>query len=138
MKVLALTRHAQDGYVQRVIQAGAAGYVLKQSRTSELLNAIRAVASGGTYLDSGISGALLANRGRQRPDPSKVRDLRPREEQVLRLVAWGHSNKEIAEQLSLSVRTVESHKANAMQKLGLHHRIDVVRFALLTGWLDDT
>lgn len=141
-KVLALTRHADDGYLEQLLRAGAAGYVLKQSRSVELLHAIRAVAAGGSYLDPAVTGRLIGTLRRghvARPGPPSVEStLSPREEEVLRLVAWGHSNKEIASQLDVSVKTVETHKANAMQKLHLGSRLDVVRYAVLHGWLRDT
>jgi DNA-binding NarL/FixJ family response regulator len=141
VKVLALTRHADDGYLEQLLRAGASGYVLKQSRSGELLHAIRAVAAGGKYLDPAVTERVIG--GFRRPvQPQPAGDaglgLSPREEEVLRLVAWGYSNKEIAAQLSLGVKTVETHKANAMHKLKLHSRIDVVRFAVLQGWLQDS
>jgi two-component system, NarL family, response regulator NreC len=141
LKILTLTRHAEQGYVQQLLEAGASGYVLKQSRVAELLHAIRAVAAGGTYLDPSVAGALVDEFGRRMPSGSAAevpRGISPRETEILRLVAWGYSNKEIAAQLKLSVKTVETHKANAMNKLGMHNRIDIVRFALLQGWLQDS
>jgi len=140
VKILTLTRHADDGYLQQLLRAGASGYVLKQSRATELLNAIRAVATGGMYLDPTIAGRVVGDFSRRATQPPKARsaELSTREEEILRLVAWGYSNKEIAAQLDLSVKTIETHKANATHKLGLHSRIDVVRFALLQGWLHDS
>lgn len=138
IKLVALTRHSGDGYVQQMLRAGVEGYVLKQSRTSELLHAIRAVAAGGKYLDSAIAARVIAESPHHRmPLRSDGIGLTSREEEVLRLIAWGHSNKEIASRLDLSVKTVETHKANATHKLGLHSRIDIVRFAVLRGWLQD-
>lgn len=137
-KILAFTRHSDDGYVKQLLNAGVSGYVLKQSRTTELLRAIRAIASGGKYLDPTVTEKLLGEVGRQkriRGSETAKSALSSREEETLKLVAWGHSNKEIADQLVLSVKTVETHKANAMQKLGLRSRTDVVKFALLQGWL---
>jgi two-component system response regulator NreC len=139
VKVLALTRHQDDGYLQQLLRAGAAGYVLKQSRSAELLQAIRAIGAGGSYLDPAVAGRVIGDYGRRHPPtsvPGQVR-LSGREEEVLRLIAWGYSNKEIATRLDLSVKTVETHKANAMQKLHMRSRIDIVRFALLQGWLED-
>jgi two-component system response regulator NreC len=141
VQILTLTRHADDGYLQQLFRAGAAGYVLKQSRSAELLHAIRAVATGGKYVDPAIAGRLIGDLGRHVPaaTPPVPTDagITPREEEVLRLVAWGYSNKEIAGHLQLSVKTVETHKANGMHKLGMRSRIDIVRFALLQGWLRD-
>ena len=138
VKVLTLTRHTEEGYLQQLMRAGASGYVLKQSRATEVLQAIRAVATGATYLDPhldrppGKAGTPVPPR----TGPSRSA-LSQREEEVLRLVAWGYSNKEIASQLNLSVKTIETHKANAAQKLGLTNRIEIVSFAILQGWLRD-
>jgi DNA-binding NarL/FixJ family response regulator len=139
-KILTLTRHANDGYLHQLFRAGAVGYVLKQSRSAELLQAIRAVAAGGTYLDPAIAGRVVNHLKRQAPHAAAAAAetvLSAREEEVIRLVAWGYSNKEIAAQLDLSVKTIETHKANASQKLGLSNRIDIVRYALWQGWLRD-
>ncbi len=134
--VVALTRYDEDAYVHALLGAGASGYVLKRSPSSELVAAIRGAAGGGRYLDTGL-GARLA--GAIRPavtgGPAKITE---RETEVLRLMARGHSNKDIADRLAISVKTVEVHKANPMKKLGLRGRIDVVRSAVLQGWLLDT
>jgi DNA-binding NarL/FixJ family response regulator len=138
-RVVALTRYSDDAYLQELLRAGVAGYVLKQSASIELLQAIRAAAAGGQYLDSTVTakvtGRFLARDG------TKARQQRPaateRETEVLRLIARGYSNKEIAAELDLSVKTVEVHKANGMRKLGLRGRVDIVRFAILQGWLQD-
>jgi DNA-binding NarL/FixJ family response regulator len=140
VKVLSLTRHADDGYLQQLLRAGASGYVLKQSRSTELLHAIRAVAAGGKYLDPAVADRVIGDFNRRAGPPASDSAhalLSSREDEILRLVAWGYSNKEIAGRLELSVKTIETHKANAMHKLGLHSRIDIVRFALLQGWLQD-
>lgn len=135
-RVVALTRYGDDAYVQELMKAGALGYVLKQSPSGELLDAVRSAAAGRRYLDSSlasrVAGTMLSSRGRRAP--SAITD---REAEILRLMALGHSNKEIAATLDLSVKTVEVHKANAMRKLALTGRIDVVRYALLQGWLRD-
>jgi DNA-binding NarL/FixJ family response regulator len=140
-RVLTLTRHSDQGYISQLLRAGVSGYVLKQSRATELLRAIRAVAGGSTFIDPTIANRVVGEVGRRIP-PAAVAGDRPaltaREEEVLRLVAWGYSNKAIAARLNLSVKTIETHKANAGHKLGLHSRLDIVRFALLQGWLQDT
>jgi len=141
VKVLALTRHQDDGYLQQALQAGASGYVLKQSAPNELIHAIRAVARGGKYLDPAVAGKVMGNYSGRRGTftaSETVSHLSDREAEVLRLIAWGHSNKEIAARLDLSVKTVEVHKANGMRRLGMRSRIDIVRFALLQGWMQDT
>ena len=135
--VVALTRHSDDAYVQELLGAGASGYVLKQSASSELLRAIRAAAAGQRYLDATLAAraadAYLARHGARPTHPT----ISERETNVLRMMALGHSNKEIASALDISVKTVEVHKANGMRKLGLRGRIDVVRYAVLHGWLQD-
>jgi two-component system response regulator NreC len=136
VNVVALTRHADDAYVQELLSAGASGYVLKQSPIDELLKAIRAVAAGERYLDSTlVARNAKAYLSRYSSEPS--RPPTDREASVLRLMAIGHSNKEIATALDIAVKTVEVHKANAMRKLDLRGRIDVVRYAVLSGWLQD-
>ena len=135
--IVMLTRHADDAYLQELLRAGASGYVLKQSAPSELFQAIRVTAAGGQYVDSALTGRLTAGLiGRDGRNPKKpVAALSDRESDVLRLIASGYSNKEIAATLSLSVKTVETHKANAMRKLDLTGRIDIVKYAILQGWL---
>lgn len=132
--VVALTRHGDDAYVKEMTAAGAAGYVLKQSASTELIRAIRAAAAGEPYLDSALRDGDLPRS----PSDRRVANATPRETSVLRLMALGHSNKEIAAALDLSVKTVEVHKANAMRKLRLRGRIDIVKYAQLQGWLKDT
>jgi DNA-binding NarL/FixJ family response regulator len=135
--IVTWTRHVDDAYVQELLRAGVSGYVLKQSAPSELLQAIRAAASGGQRLDSAITARVTA-RAVGRADKVSPTSGTPteRELQVLRLIAFGYSNKEIATQLSLSVKTVEAHKANAIRKLGLTGRIDIVNYAVLQGWIE--
>jgi DNA-binding NarL/FixJ family response regulator len=135
VKVLALTVHEDRGYLHRLLEAGAAGYALKRAAPEELIHAIRAVASGGTYLDPAIAGKVVG--GFVRPRPAEGSELSEREIEVVRLTAAGHSNKEIAAQLDLSVKTVETYKARSLEKLGLHSRADLVRYALQRGWLRD-
>ena len=138
--VITLTRHSDDAYLQELLRAGVSGYVLKQSAPNELLQAIRAAAAGGQYLDSTltarVTAGFLAREGRTVDKPAAT--LSQREAETLRLIASGYSNKEIAGRLTLSVKTVEAHKANAMRKLGLNGRIDIVKYALLQGWLHNT
>jgi DNA-binding NarL/FixJ family response regulator len=138
VRVLTLTRHAEAAYLQSLLRAGVSGYVLKQSRSQELLNAIRSIAAGGKYLDPALSGKVMGTFRRSPAQMAAASDeLSQREEEVIRLVAWGYSNKEIATKLDLSVKTVETHKAHAASKLGLQSRIEVVRYALMRGWLKD-
>jgi DNA-binding NarL/FixJ family response regulator len=130
--VVALTRHGDTAYVQEMVGAGALGYVLKQSASHELVNAIRAAAHGQEYLDPNLPASPPpASRTRRAPT------VTDRETEVLKLMALGHSNKEIASALDISVKTVEVHKTNAMRKLGLQGRSDLVKYAMLQGWLRD-
>ena len=139
LAIVTLTRHGDDAYVQELLRAGVSGYVLKQSAPTELLQAIRAAAAGGQYLDSSLTPRMTARLlGRADKVSKPAAALSEREAEVLRLIASGYSNKEIAGRLSLSVKTVEAHKANAMRKLGLRGRIDIVKYAVLQGWLENT
>jgi DNA-binding NarL/FixJ family response regulator len=136
-RILTLTRHTDDGYLQLLLKAGVSGYVLKQSASSVLVAAIRAVAAGQTFLDPAITQKVVGSYVAKSAGKGAVPLSEPseRETEVLRLVSWGFSNKEIAARLDLSVKTVEVHKANAMRKLGMRSRIDIVRYAILQGWL---
>lgn len=134
--IVALTRHTDDAYVQALLGAGARAYVLKQSTSSELLNAVRAVSKGRLYLDAAVADRVAgAFAARHAAGDDAVPRTSDREIEVLRLIATGFSNKEIAQQLDLSVKTVEVHRANAMRKLGLRGRVDIVRYAVQQGWL---
>lgn len=138
-KVLALTAHEDKGYIGQMLQAGASGYVLKIAAAEELIKAIRVVVGGGAYLDPAVADKVVSNYIRQKSTKQSARSgaLTGREEEVLRLVAQGYINKEIAASLDISVKTVESHKTNFMEKLGLHSRAEIVRYALSQGWLQD-
>lgn len=138
IKIVMLTRYSDDAYFQELLRAGVSGYVLKQSASSELLQAIRAVAGGGEYLDSALTGRVTGRFRVAKSGTHPSTGISEREREVLHHIAWGHSNKEIAAKLDLSVKTVEVHKANAMKKLGMKSRIDIVRFAVLQGWLQDS
>jgi DNA-binding NarL/FixJ family response regulator len=139
VKVVTLTRHADGSFLQQLLRAGVSGYVLKQSASDVLLSAVRAVASGGVYLDPAVTGKVIGGlaRSRARPSAAAPAELSEREQEVLRLIALGHSNKEIAAQMGISVKTVEAHKANAMQKLDMKGRTDIVSYAILRGWLQN-
>ena len=140
IKIIALTRHSDVRYLQQLLQAGASGYVLKLSAADDLVQAIHAVVEGKTYLDPEMTEPIIeAAVGRRATSgPSAEKDLSRREQEVLRHTALGYANKEIAQQLAISVRTVEVHKANAMEKMDMKSRIDIVRYAILKGWLQKT
>ena len=138
-RVVALTRHADPAYVRRLLQAGAAGYVLKKSAADTLISAIRVVSQGGTYVEPGLAGAILQRAFVRHHDGNEIATatLSAREEEVLRAVAWGLSNKEIAAEIGISVKTVESYKSTALEKLDLRNRAEIVRYALGRGWLTE-
>lgn len=139
VRVLALTVHDDREYLAQLLKAGATGYVLKRAASSELIQAIRVVAAGGLYLDPMVAGKVVDHFVGNTLDVSNAEEevLSQRETEVLKLVARGFSNKEVASRLSISVKTVETHKARIMEKLRLQGRSDMVRFALKRGWLTD-
>jgi two-component system response regulator NreC len=130
-RILVLTMEDNPGYVRQAFAAGASGYVLKEAVDTEVVRAIREVADGGRYLQPEL-GAHFVDARRQ----PKVGPLSDREREVLRLIALGHTNPEIAEQLVISVRTAETHRANIMQKLNLTSRAEIVRYAIGEGLLE--
>lgn len=134
-RVLALSAHSDAAYARAVLSSGAAGYVLKRSAFDELVRAIRAVAGGDTYVDPVLAQALLP-RARSSGSGTIPRvSLSERELEVVRLVARGHTAKEMATQLGVSPRTLETYKARAMAKLDLTSRADLIRYAARCGWL---
>jgi len=144
-RVLILTMHDDAGYLRQALTSGGAGYVLKQSASEELLTAIRAVYAGGVYLHPKHTKVLLEDaldQGKGQPaSPSNERERRyqslsAREAEVFKLIALGHRNSEIADMLSLSVKTVETYKSRLMQKLGINNRAMLVRLALELGVLE--
>jgi DNA-binding NarL/FixJ family response regulator len=139
LPVVSLTRHADQSFLEELLRAGGSAYVLKQSPHAELLRAIRAAAAGQRYVDPALVHHLAApftSAERKRTGRASPR-LSDRETEVLRFVAQGHSNKEIAARLNLSHKTIEVHKANAMRKLELAGRIELLQYALHVGWLHD-
>lgn len=138
VRLLVLTVHEDRAYVQPLLQAGARGYILKRSAGEDLARAIRSVAEGGVYLDPSVAEKAFSE---PRRDPLGNRtetyeELSPRETEVLRYTARGFSNKEIAAELKVSIKTVETYKARACEKIGLHSRAAIVRYGALHGWLD--
>jgi DNA-binding NarL/FixJ family response regulator len=138
-KILALTVHEQPAWLRQLLEVGMGGYVLKRSAASDLIRAIHTVSAGGTWFDPSIAGQIVeaTMRRHHAGKPDCAADLSEREHEVLRPNVLGHSNKEIAEQLHLGVRTVETYKTRAMEKLGFRSRVDVLRYALDKGWLGD-
>jgi DNA-binding NarL/FixJ family response regulator len=136
-QVLILSMQDDPRYVREAFEAGASGYVLKEAADTEVITAVRAVAAGERYVHPALGARLLAaelaERKRADADP-----LSEREREVLRLLALGHTNQEIAKLLYISVRTAETHRAHIMQKLRLTSRAELVRWALAEGLLDET
>ena len=138
-KVLALTVHEVGGYLRQLLEAGASGYLLKRVAFEELVRAVRVVAAGGRYLDPNISDQVVGNLiGAPPAGNTAERELTGREAEVARLLTRGHINREIAEQLDVSVKTVETYKARIMDKLNLRSRADLVRYAIRLGWLHES
>jgi DNA-binding NarL/FixJ family response regulator len=139
VRVIALTRHTDSAYLEKMWSIGARGYVLKRAPVDDLVRAIRAVARGNTYIDPDLADrfreSVLGRRGQLGATGNA--SLTGRERDVLSLVAWGHSNTEIARRLEISVKTVEFYRACAVQKLNLRGRSEIVRYAMQQGWLND-
>ena len=137
VKVLELTVHEERHYLTQLLRAGASGYVLKRAAGAELVRAVRTVAAGGTYIDPSIASALVGGylNAEETADRPSHEDLSDREREVLIRIARGFSNKEIAAELDLSVKTVETYKARMSEKLGLRTRVEIVRYAARAGWL---
>jgi DNA-binding NarL/FixJ family response regulator len=137
--VLALTMYEDDQYFFEMLRAGAAGYVPKRAAPDELVTAIRAVSRGEVFLYPSLAGRLVQDYF-QRVDTGEqstmTDDLTPREQEVLTLIAEGLSNGEIAQDLVISVKTVDRHRENIMRKLNLHNRVDLVKYALRKGLID--
>lgn len=135
-RVLILTMHDSDEYIFQMLEAGASGYVLKGTASGDLVSAIQAVAEGQSFLYPSVAKKVVEEylgRGTQPAERDKFDGLTEREVEVLRLVAEGKTNQEIADQLFLSVKTVQAHRAHIMEKLDLHDRVDLVKYALKKG-----
>ena len=135
--VLVLTMHDNEEYVSQLLGAGAAGYVLKRAASAELVTAIRAVAQGQSYLSPAVTKLLIEGYIGRKPAEAAVMDpfdtLTAREREVLQLVAEGHTNSQIAKLLNISLKTVKAHRANLMQKLGIHDRGELIKMAIQRG-----
>ncbi|HSJ94216.1 MAG TPA: response regulator transcription factor [Gaiellaceae bacterium] len=135
-KVLVLSMQDDPRYVREAFAAGASGYVLKEAADADVVEAVREVASGGRYVHPAL-GARLATAEMEATARAEADPLSEREREVLRLLALGHTNQEIAKMLFISVRTAETHRAHIMQKLRLATRADLVRYALSQGLLEE-
>ena len=134
--VLVLSMQDDPSYVREAFAAGASGYVLKEAADEEVVSAVREIADGGRYVHPALGARMVAAEAEERA-AAEADPLSEREREVLRLLALGHTNQEIAEQLYISVRTAESHRAHIMQKLRLSTRAELVRYALAHGLLAD-
>jgi two-component system response regulator NreC len=132
-KVLILTMHNDSALVQEYLRAGVSGYILKQAAESELIDAIYAVWRGMIYIHPTLMNALVPHTKDNMNRNSEGEALTPRELDILRFLVRGYTNRQIADELQISVRTVETHRANLMEKLNLHSRVDLVRYAAAHG-----
>jgi two-component system, NarL family, response regulator NreC len=130
-EIVVLTMQNEPAFARRALQAGVRGYVLKEAADAELVQAVRSAAAGDTYLQPALGARLAAGDEARQPD-----ELSERERDVLRLIALGHTNAEVAERLFISIRTVESHRAHIQQKLRLSSRAELVRYALERGLVE--
>jgi len=135
-KVLVLSMQDDPSYVREAFGAGASGYVLKEAADEEVVSAVREIANGGRYVHPSLGARMVAAEAEERA-AAEADPLSEREREVLRLLALGHTNQEIAQKLYISVRTAESHRAHIMQKLRLSTRAELVRYALSNGLLAD-
>lgn len=140
-KILIVSMHSKIDYIAEAFQAGATGYVVKESASERLLQGLKSVAKGDYYLDSSVSHAVVENLMKSPLKAAKITDadyatLTPREQEVMRFLAEGLSSKAVAEKLFISPKTVENHRANIMNKLGLHSTIELVRYAAKLGLID--
>ena len=137
LHILILTLHEDEALVKEAIKAGASGYILKRAAETELISAIQVVLRGDMYIDPAMLRALFSE---PRTDSSQqnlpAETLTPRETEILKLIVEGYTNRQISEQLTISIRTVEGHRGNISDKLGLHSRLELVRYARQHGIID--
>ncbi len=137
LAIVVLTMHEDEHYLQELFKIGARSYVLKKSTGTELIQAIRAAYGGRIYIDPALAGLVLSPfvGATPRREPDRLGLLTPREQEVCRLLAYGYTNAEVAEKLFISDRTVETHRTNIMNKLGLKSRAELVQFSIDNGLL---
>lgn len=139
VKILILTMHAEKEYIFQILQSGASGYLLKGSPVEELVTAIRAVDRGESYLSPPVSKSIIEHyitrSGIKTQTVVRSQPLTTREREVLRLIAEGHTSKSIATRLSLSSKTIETHRSHIMQKLNIHNAAGLIRYAIQKGWV---
>jgi two-component system response regulator NreC len=141
VRILAVTIHSNKAYLLEMLDAGVDGYLPKRAAAQELVNAVRAVYAGRTYIYTGLIDALVEGyrtRTEEAPDERGSEELTPRQREVLRLIADGLTSQRIADELELSVRTVDRHVENMMNRLGIHSRIELVKYAIREGLIEVT
>ena len=139
VQVVVLTMHDNEEYVFQILSAGAAGYVLKRAAATELVSAIRAVHEGGSFLHPAVAKKVIQDylrRADDLDDRASYDGLTDREREILTLIAEGHTNQTIADQLCLSIKTVQTHRTHIMEKLGVHDRTELVKYAIRKGLVD--
>lgn len=137
VRILILTIHADEALVREAIKAGASGYILKRAAEAELISAIRIIMRGDVYVDPSMLRALLGDTTKPASaQPGPAEKLTPRETEILKYIVEGYTNRQIGEKLHISVRTVEGHRANISAKLGLHSRVELVRYAREHGLIE--
>jgi two-component system response regulator NreC len=137
LKILILTLHEDEALLKEAIKAGAAGYILKRAAESELISAVRTILRGDLYVDPSMVRVLLEeSRSPEINQKDSVELLTQRETEILRLIVEGYTNRQIGQELNISIRTVEGHRANISDKLGLHSRVELVRYARLNGLIE--
>jgi two-component system response regulator NreC len=130
LRILILTLHEDEALLKEAIRAGAVGYILKRAAESELISAIRTILRGDLYIDPAmVRGLLEDTRQSQVKKKNPMEPLTQREAEILRLIVEGYTNRQIGQELNISVRTVEGHRANISEKLGFHNRVELVRYA---------
>jgi two-component system response regulator NreC len=137
LRILILTLHEDEALLKEAVKAGAAGYILKRAAESELISAIQAILRGDLYVDPSMVRMLLGEPRQSLPmQPASVETLTPREIEVLKLIVAGYTNRQVGEHLHISFRTVEGHRANISDKLGLRSRLELVRYAREHGLIE--
>lgn len=137
LKILILTLHEDEALLKEAIKAGAAGYILKKAAEAELISAIRVILRGELYIDPSMLRGLIDEPPQPQEEQENLSEpLTPREMEVLRLIVEGYTNRQIGQELSISVRTVEGHRANIADKLGMHSRVELVRYARQHGLIE--
>ncbi|NQS91734.1 MAG: response regulator transcription factor [Chloroflexi bacterium] len=138
LKILILTIHEDKALLREAIKSGASGYILKKAAEADLIAAIHTILKGDTYIDPALIRDLIVDQSENENLPSKplINPLTPRETDVLKLIVSGYTNRQIGEELTISVRTVDGHRANLSGKLGLKNRVELVRYAREQGLID--